>query len=993
MSKRRTIVTLTCISIWLVAAGVLGWNHLERTLGNYLRSEARQASLFADTIAADIGREFIRLRALAKILTRSEQIRATIPFVGFHAPPTDEVTRLRRQAELQGRIDLIEVNEMLAGTADDLGLRRIQLLHRSGEVIASSRWTRGENDIGSVLSEDRLHAAASIAGSAEGFHIDAEDIPGYRFASSIEIDDDVIGVLVVEQSSIRLARPLGGHRQRAFITDKNGVSVIAREPELLIAAAADAPVHGIEKGEYLFDYGQRRIKDLPFLHPDKGASDSLIRTADGTGYEFVSRPITGEELWINVYSPLTDLEALRQATFLRVALIALVGLLVMLVIERTIVFALSTRANNARLRAANRQVEEAMEARSRFFARMSHEIRTPMTGILGMLEQLGLSKLDGDQSWLLRTVRNSAESLITIINDILDFSKIEAGRLDLEILDVDVTDVLQQVAHSMASVAADRGVIMSLQVDSSIQTLYRADPTRLRQILFNFTTNAVKFSEGGRVALSVERLVESGTMKTIRFAVSDTGIGMDTETIDRLFAPFAQADESTTRRFGGTGLGLSICKALADIMDGDIKVESTSGVGSVFFLDLPLEPVEDSVIAGPPEGFFAEQQIFIQGGTSDLASVVLWNLPGAVASNAIDDAKLIISLDGSAPPQGDKPHLRLLMSPGQGLPSWLQRNAVAASVADALGLDPEAFRPQADADAEVHVLMSREDALATGKLVLVADDHPVNREVLRRHIESLGYQVDLVEDGQKAWERLEDTSYGILLTDLHMPVLDGLALAKRIRAHEAERDSKRLPVVAITASVLTGEFEQCRQAGADDVMLKPLLRKDLAALLKQWIGPPLGSAVASATLAADQDGNHGGHSDRSTGGTSELDENAPVDLSVLVELVGDDPGMIHFALTEYLETTPPDLDELSEAVLAMDFARIRDCAHRLKGASNMIGALAAGEKAYDLEKRSFASDLSGHEGLPAEVARSVEEVLVFVRSWLSGHIADNAETG
>jgi signal transduction histidine kinase/CheY-like chemotaxis protein/HPt (histidine-containing phosphotransfer) domain-containing protein len=985
MSARRIVIIAACIAAWLTAVGVLGKKHLENTLDDYVGGEARQAGVLADTLSAEIGREFARLRSLARILTRSEQIRATIPFVGYQEPPATEAAKIRRQAELQGRIDLIEVNEMLAATADDLGIRRIQLLHRSGEVIASSRSTRGENDIGSVLSGDRLHAAATIVGSAEGFSIDAENIPGFRFGAAIEIEGDVIGVVVIDQSSLDIARPLHGHQQRVFITDEYGVSVIAREMDLLMAATPDARVHSITKGERLFRYGQRQITQLPFLHPDENAPDGLVRTADGTGYASVTRAFQSEALWVNIYTPLIGLDTLRQATLIGAGLIALIGFLVILVIERSITFTLSIRTKNAQLRAANQRVEETMEARSRFFAWMSHEIRTPMTGILGMLEQLGLSKLDSDQSWLLRTVQNSAESLITIINDILDFSKIEAGRLDQEILDVDIVDVVEQVAHSMAPVAADNDVILHLRIDPSIQTLYRVDPTRLRQVLYNFTTNAVKFAEGGQVGLCVDRLTRPDAPAAVRFAVSDNGIGMDAMTIDRLFAPFTQADESTTRRFGGTGLGLSICKTLAEMMDGSIKVESEPGVGSVFILELPLEPVGDSAIVAPPEKFFAGQRIFIHGGTPNLASAILGNLPGGEKVSAIGDADLIIDLDDGGPAGQDKPHVRLVMAPGMGQASWLHRNAAAAAAADALGLDAKAFRPRMINDDVAPATMSREDALAAGQLVLVAEDHPVNREVLRRHIESLGYAVDLAADGEKAWERVTKIPYGILLTDLHMPELDGLGLARRIRTGEAEQGLRRLPIVAVTASVLSGEFDKCRQAGADDVLLKPLLRRDLAYLLRNWIGSPAGSSgnekstdddVAEAPLVA-----------------AKLDEDTPVDLSILAELLGDDPAMIQFAFTEYLETAPPDLAELAGAASTMDFANMRDCAHRLKGASNMIGASAAGALAYDLEKRSFAGDLNGYEDLPSEVARAIDEVLDFARDWLSDHDSETTETG
>jgi signal transduction histidine kinase/CheY-like chemotaxis protein/HPt (histidine-containing phosphotransfer) domain-containing protein len=986
MSARRVIIILACTAIWLLVAGQLGHRHVRQTLDARLGEERRQASLLADTTASEIGREFTRLRSLTKILTRSDQIRATIPFVGFQAPPVDEAARLRRQAELQGRADILEVNEMLAATAEDLGLRRIQLLHRSGEVIASSGWMRGETDIGSVLSGDRLHAAASIAGSADGFHIDAENVPGYRFAASIETDGDVIGVLVVEQSSLRIARPFNGYHHRIFVTDDAGVSVIAKEPDLLMSAARDAPVHSMPAADRLFRYGQREVTALPFQPGEDG--DATYSDASGVLHAATRRQVSGEPLWVNVMSPLAGLDALRRSAVLQVGLIVAVGLLVILVIERSVAFAISTRAKNAELQAANRQVEEAMEARSRFFARMSHEIRTPMTGILGMLEQLGLSKLDTDQSWLLRTVKNSAESLITIINDILDFSKIEAGRLDLEILDTDVTDVLEQVAHSMAPVAAERGVTLYLAVDPSIRFAYRTDPTRLRQILFNFASNAVKFADNGRVGLEVAWCAGPGGADTIRFAVSDTGIGMDAAAIARLFTPFTQADESTTRRFGGTGLGLSICKALSDMMGGTIVVESEPGKGSTFILELILEPVTDSPITAPPETCFAGHRVFIGDGDDEVAGAVLKALPGAARTGTADTATLTVLLNDAESEAGGGPHLRLVMVPGHGIPSWLHRNGVAAAAADVLGIDAEAFRPRLEIDVKTHDLMPRDTAIEAGMLVLVADDHPVNREVLRRHVESLGYPVDLAEDGEKAWERLCETGYGILLTDLHMPELDGLELTLRIRSNEAERGSRRLPVIAITASILAGEFEQCKQAGADDVLIKPLLRKDLALLLEKWIGPPVAAAPRMAAETGPfTSGETVGEPAMPTG------DGDPVDLGVLAELVGDDPDIQQFALTEFLETTPAELEDLHQAAAEADFSRLGACAHRLKGACNMIGAVKAADRAYELEKRAFSGDLSDQRELPMHVSGEVEGVLAFVRQRLERMRAETGEAG
>jgi C4-dicarboxylate-specific signal transduction histidine kinase len=340
MPARRKIYTLAIVGIWLIAAGVLGNRHLETTTHAYVRADTRQNSLLADTIAAQIGQEFTRLRSLAKILAQSERIQATLPFVGYSEAPGNTAAREQRRADLMGRIDLIEINEWLANTAHDLDLRRIQLLHRSGEVIASSNAMSGANDIATLLFDDRMHALASIVGSADSFSIDAENVPVYRFAAAVVGGNDTIGVLVIEQSSLRIARPLSGHQQRIFVTDEFGVALIAREPDLLMTATAKARVHAISQSERLFRYGQRRLGESPFSPiRDAPVGNGSGWTAAGITYSLVSRPLAGEPLQVNIMTVLHELTALRRTTIVEILLITLVGLLVILVTDRSIAFA------------------------------------------------------------------------------------------------------------------------------------------------------------------------------------------------------------------------------------------------------------------------------------------------------------------------------------------------------------------------------------------------------------------------------------------------------------------------------------------------------------------------------------------------------------------------------------------------------------------------------------------------------------------------------
>jgi C4-dicarboxylate-specific signal transduction histidine kinase len=342
MSARRRIYILAIVGIWLIAAGALGNRYLELTAQAYVRAETRQAGLLADTIAAEIGREFTRLRSLAKILAQSGRIQAMLLVVGHNEAPGDTAAREQRRVDFTGRIDLIEINEWLANTTHDLNLRGIKLLHPSGEVIASSNAMRGDNDIATVLFDDRMHALASIVGSAESFSIDAENIPVYRFAAAIEAGNDTIGVLVIEKSSLHIARPLSGHQQRIFVTDEFGVALIAREPDLLMTATTGARVHAISQSERLFRYGQGRLGESPFS-PTRDApviNGSGWATAEMT-YALVSRPLTGEPLQVNVMTSLHELTALRRTTIVEILFIILVGLLIILLTDLSIAFARS----------------------------------------------------------------------------------------------------------------------------------------------------------------------------------------------------------------------------------------------------------------------------------------------------------------------------------------------------------------------------------------------------------------------------------------------------------------------------------------------------------------------------------------------------------------------------------------------------------------------------------------------------------------------------
>ena len=407
-------------------------------------------------------------------------------------------------------------------------------------------------------------------------------------------------------------------------------------------------------------------------------------------------------------------------------------------------------AKQEELAAANRELQAAREAavaadraKDVFLATMSHEIRTPMNGVIGLLELLALSELKPEQRTQLATLRESAQSLQRIIDDLLDFSKIEAGRLEVFPEATSVGRIVALVAESFRGAASAKKLVLESFVDERISPSLWVDGLRLRQILNNLVSNALKFTDHGKVAISAWLEARAGEEELVRFDVQDTGIGIRAEDQERLFQPFTQASASTTRKYGGTGLGLSICRRLAEMMGGEVRLQSEVGRGTTFTLLLRMRRVEAAAHPSP------------------------------AAVPAIE----IVQRD----------------TPGV------------------------------------------EQAERQGMLVLAVDDHPVNRLVLQRQLERLGYASEAAENGREALQLWRTGRFALIVTDCHMPELDGYQLARTIRAEETQRRLERVPIVAFTANAMAGEAEQCIAAGMDDYLAKPVQLADLAAKMNAWL--------------------------------------------------------------------------------------------------------------------------------------------------------------
>jgi PAS domain S-box-containing protein len=637
---------------------------------------------------------------------------------------------------------------------------------------------------------------------------------------------------------------------------------------------------------------------------------------------------------------------------------------------------------------ARLQADAANQAKSAFLATMSHEIRTPMNGVLGMLEVLARSRLSEQQLDMVRTAEESGRTLLGIIDDILDFSKIEAGRLEIERAPVSIAEIVENLCDSMVPLANRRDVTLTAYVAPDIPDPVLADPLRLRQILFNLIGNAIKFSVGrpdrrGRVAVRVT-LANRAPLQ-LAFEVADNGIGMTPEAVSRLFVPFTQAEVSTTRRFGGTGLGLTICKRLAELMHGGIAVASRPGEGSTFTLTVPVEPAErvgsaprhlpdlngvDCLVVASDEfdgdgvsSYLAHAGARVQRFASDAdAARAAAQLPAPVV--------VIHSAVGPAAPRA-APGFRALAHVRHVWITRGRRRRARMESADAVTLDGPALRrhallravaiaagrasPETTHEDDAHAVAalpppSVAEARDRGELILVAEDDEVSATVLQKQLALLGRTAEFAKDGAEALQRWRQGRYALLLTDLHMPVMDGYELAAAIRAEEAATGRPhRLPIVALTANALRGEAENARAAGMDDYLTKPLQVEQLRKALDQWLRAP--AAASTGTDPAPSDA-----------------AVAFFDVAVLKAYVGDDPATLRIVLTEFLRVAPQQMAEI-EGATPGDPARAGAAAHKLKSSARAVGALALGERCAELERTAKAGDTD-------ELARSVRAVVL-----------------
>jgi PAS domain S-box-containing protein len=864
----------------------------------------------------------------------------------------------------EGRFD----TRVVVNTRDEIGALA-QAFNQMADALEENRNKLQKE----ILERSQAQESLALANSALEQHV-------------AERTAQLVGEIAVRKQAEDAARESAAQLTAYFDASPAGMSMVDSELRYLRVNQRLADITGLP----MEAHRGRAIRDIV---PDlANILEPLYQQVFDTGQPILNLELSGETKsnpgeirdWQESFFPLMGEDAKPRA----------VGAVIMEITEQ--------KRAEVELNYAKMAAESASRIKSNFLANMSHEIRTPMNGVIGITDLLLDTTLTNEQRDLAETIRSSGDALLTVIDDILDFSKMEAGKLTFEEVDFNLRGVLEATLESLAERSQAKKIELAGFIEPPVPTQLLGDGGRIRQVLTNLVSNAIKFTETGEVTVRISCHAESASKCELRFRVSDTGIGIAPEAQKSLFQAFNQGDASTTRKFGGTGLGLAISKQLAESMGGAIGLESVQGEGSTFWFTLRLQKSKVLQPVSEDHGELVNVRVLVVDDNRTSRrflheQIIAWKMRNGKAFSGADaldrlrkavreqDAYPLAIIDLDMPgmdglalarevksdPEIASTRLILLAGFGRrinpeamtaaGFADWcvkpVRQKALLHCLTNAVLQAPVVSHSSPGSPVPIHLRQ-------LNVRVLVAEDNAVNRQVALGQLKKLGFTAEAVPNGLAVLEALEDTDYDIILMDCQMPEMDGYEATRRIRANRGTFPPPY--IIAVTAHAMVGDSEKCLAAGMDDYVSKPIVFETFAAALARGL-----SAGGKTIMPHDKT------SAAETSGVPEKSERAlcKKTLEDLKEL-GADVGPLFYP--QLLETFEQDaikhLISLRSAIASGESKRLRGEAHALKGASLTIGAQGMADFCQQLESFGTAENVAGAPEALAQLEHEFDRV-------------------